>query len=184
MNINANLHKKSILFRPIKGFSLNLQSIRKRKMKKVLVFISLVALFACGSTPNNKTILTQTFDASGWERFSPVYSDMEISEPTTYDLSLKVGFTTDYSDKDFNVVFTVFDSEGTPYRAKSYSFRLKDNDGSWKSECKGGIYEFEFPINSSLSIGDPGKYRFQLDSRMPITPLLGIHKLELINNGK
>lgn len=153
-------------------------------MKKVLLFISLVALFACGGAPKNKTILVRTFDASGWEKFSPVYSDIEISKPATYDLSLKVGFTADYRDQDFNVVFTVFDSEGTPYRAKSYSFRLKDNDGSWKSECKGGIYEFEFPINSSLTISDAGKYRFQLDSRMPITPLMGIHKVELINNGK
>ena len=155
-----------------------------RKMRKALLLISLMAFFACGSAPKDKTILTQTFDVSGWEKFSPVYSDMEITKPTNFDLSLKAWFTADYSDKDFNVVFTVFDPEGMPYRAKSYSFRLKDNDGSWKSECNGGVYEFEFPINSNLGISDAGKYRFQLDSRMPITPLMGVQKLELINNGK
>lgn len=153
-----------------------------RTIWKFFLLITLFALVSCGGSSKSNVILSQTFDASGWEKFSPVYSDVEVSRPVTYNLSLKVAFDDNYSDRDFNVVFTVFDSSESPVRAKAYSFRIKDNDGSWKSEKKDGVYEFDFPINKSLSISDPGKYRFQVDSRMPITPVYGIKKLELVNN--
>lgn len=153
-----------------------------RTIGKIFLLITLFALVSCGDSSKNNIILSQTFDATGWEKFSPVYSDVEVTRPVTYDLSLKVAFSENYSNRDFDVVFTVFDASDMPMRAKAYSFRLKDNDGNWKSEKKDGVYEFDFPINKSLSITDSGKYRFQIDSRMPITPLLGIVKLELINN--
>lgn len=148
------------------------------------MMISLFAIVSCNSTRQNKVIMSQTFDGQGWEKFSPIYSDIEITKPVTYDLSLKVAFTDNYSDNDFKVVFTVFDSFGVPYRAKSYSFRLKDGDGKWKSEKNGQVYEYTLPINNCLSLTDAGKYRFQIDSRMPITPVMGIQKIELVDNGK
>jgi hypothetical protein len=31
-------------------------------------------------------------------------------------------------------------------------------------------------------IADPGVYRFQIENRMPITPLVGVKELTLFNN--
>ena len=79
------------------------------------------------------------------------------------------------------VVFTVFDNYDHPLRTKGYKFNLKEKDGSWKSSLTDGSYHFSFPINSELSINEPGKYTFQLENRMPITPLSGINSVEIVN---
>ena len=80
------------------------------------------------------------------------------------------------------IIFTVFTKEGNPYRSKGYKFSLKDKEGHWNSELKDGCYTFDFPINKQFLITDPGNYRFQIEYRMPITPLVGIKELKLINN--
>lgn len=153
-----------------------------KNIARIFILLALSTLVSCGVATKSNVILSQTFDASGWEKFSPVSSEVVVSKPVTYNLSLKVKFAESYANQDFNVVFTVFDSGDTPVRAKAYSFRIKDNDGAWRAEPKDGCYEFDFPINKNLSITDPDNYRFQIDSRMPITPLMGVMKLELINN--
>ncbi len=151
---------------------------------KLLLVLSLFVVAACSNTKQDDVIISRTFGGQGWEKFSPIYTDIELVGPTTYDLSMKVAFTDEYSDSQFKVVFTVFDSLGVPYRAKSYSYTLKDGDGNWKSERNGQVYEFVLPVNSSLTLSDAGEYRFQLDSRMPVTPVMGIRKIELVNNNK
>ena len=75
-------------------------------------------------------------------------------------------------------------SEGNPYRARAYKFNLKDDEGRWNSEMKDGCYTFELPINKQLQITDAGKYQFKIEQRMPITPLVGVKELTLLNNEK
>ena len=143
-------------------------------------------LFLCscngGSTKTNRTILSRDFMDDIWERFDFVTNDIEIEKETTYDLSMSISFTEAYGHKDFSMVFSVFDTYGNPYRCKAYKFALKDTDGNWKSELIDGCYTFELPINNALTLTDPGKYTFQIESRMPITPLEGVRSLKLYNN--
>lgn len=117
-----------------------------------------------------------------WERFDFIKEDIEIKKATTYDLALAVSFDSTYVYDNLSVVFTVFDSYDNPLRTKAYQFRLKEKDGSWKSTLVDGCYRFTFPINSELTINEPGVYRFQLESRMPITPLMGIKEISVIRN--
>jgi hypothetical protein len=80
------------------------------------------------------------------------------------------------------LVFTVFDEHGNPYRAKGYKFNLKDNEDHWNVEKVNGCYTYTLPINKRLTIVDPGKYQFRLEQKMPITPVIGVKELTLINN--
>jgi hypothetical protein len=82
------------------------------------------------------------------------------------------------------MIFTVFTSDGQPYRSKGYKFNVKDKEGQWNSQLADGCYTFTFPINKNLTITDPGKYCFQIENHMPITPLVGVKELTLINNRK
>jgi gliding motility-associated lipoprotein GldH len=109
-------------------------------------------------------------------------NEIEIKEETTFDLSMQVSFTDEYAYDYFSMVFTVFTKEGVPYRSKGYKFNLKDAEGHWNSELKDGCYTFDFPINKQFLIADPGNYRFQIEYRMPITPLVGIKELTLTDN--
>ena len=100
----------------------------------------------------------------------------------SFDLSLKIAFTDDYTYNDFSMVFTVFTGDGQPYRSKGYKFNLKDKEGNWNVEQKEGCYTFVLPINKDLRIVDAGTYTFQIEYRMPITPLVGVKELTLLNN--
>ena len=76
----------------------------------------------------------------------------------------------------------VFTEEGERYRGKEYVTKLKDEDGQWSAELVDGCYTFNVPINKNLQISDPGTYSFHLEQKMPITPIVGVKELVLLNN--
>lgn len=153
------------------------------KMKHC-VFIFLLSLFlvGCNQQENNSELIQRNFFDTTWERFDYLCNDIEIKETTTFNLSMQVSFTDDYPYDYFSMVFTVFTKEGDPYRSKGYKFKLKDAEGHWNSELKDGCYTFDLPINKEFMITDPGNYRFQIEYRMPTTPLVGMKELILIDN--
>ena len=151
---------------------------------KFLSFAIFAFLFCCCSSNSAKKcndILSRTFLNDTWERFDFVTNDIEIEEETTYDLSMDISFTEAYQYNDFSMVFSVFDAYGNPYRSKAYKFALKDSQGNWNSELVDDCYTFNLPINNALMLADPGKYKFQIEYRMPITPIEGIRSLKIYN---
>lgn len=155
-------------------------------MKKyaILVIACCLGLMGCGSKDKNAEMIHRVFFDTIWERFDYVRTDVEVKESSTFDLSMKISFTEDYSYDDFSMIFTVFNSEGQPYRCKGYKFNLKDSEGHWNSQLADGCYTFIFPINKELMIADIGKYCFQIENHMPITPVVGVKELTLYNNLK
>lgn len=143
--------------------------------------IGLMFLVSCHTKTGNNVLLSRTFSEVGWERFDFIVQDVAIKEPTTYDLSLSVSFDPSYAYDHLMVSFSIFDAQGNPYRTKRYKFKLKESDGTWKSSLVDGYYHFTLPINSALTIYEPGSYSFQLESNMPITPLAGIREISIIN---
>ena len=153
------------------------------KKKFFLVIMAFcLAMLGCQQQAKNKELIHREFYDTIWERFDYVRNDVEITAATTYDLSMRISFTDDYPYNDFSMVFTVFDGKGNPYRAKGYKFNLKDSEGQWNAEKKDGSYTFNLPINQHLTIADAGKYQFVIEQRMPITPLVGVKSLVLLNN--
>ena len=141
----------------------------------------MICLFSCDSNKKGEALLSRSFPTSSWERFDFIKNDVEIKKPVTYNLVMDASFDPSYSSDVISVVFTVFDADGRPFRTKSYKFRVKDGYGNWNSELVDGYYHFSFPINNELTINEPGTYRFQLESRMPITPLTGIREIAILN---
>lgn len=166
------------------NFSLYLHVFMRKNMKvyRFLVLLFFLSLFGCGQQVNNKELLQRSFYETVWERFDYVTNDIDITKATTYNLSLRISFTDDYPYNDISLIFTVFDEHENPYRAKGYKFKLKDEEGQWNVEKVDGCYTFTLPINKQLMITDPGKYQFRLEQKMPITPVVGVKDLVLINN--
>ena len=159
------------------------------KHTSLFIFCGLLTLFMFSSSAcshqkknGNRDILSREFYHNSWERFDYISNDIAVKEGQAFDLSLNISFTEEYPYDNFSMVFTIFDEDDTPYRSKSYSFKLKDADGQWHSELKDGCYTFDLPINQDLTFSESGTYKFQIESRMPITPLVGIRQLRLINN--
>lgn len=154
------------------------------KKSAIMVFLGCLCLMGCGPKEKNAEMIHRDFFNTVWERFDYVRNEIEVKEATTYDLSMKISFTEDYPYDNFSMIFTVFTSDGQPYRSKGYKFNVKDKEGQWNSQLADGCYTFTFPINKNLMITDPGKYCFQIENHMPITPLVGVKELTLINNRK
>ena len=149
---------------------------------RLWVLALFLCLFRCGQQVNNKELMQRSFYETIWERFDYVTADVNITKATTYDLSLRLSFTDDYPYNDISLIFTVFDEKGNPYRSKGYKFNLKDDEGHWNVEKVDGCYSYTLPINKQLMISDPGKYQFRVEQKMPITPVVGVKELKLLNN--
>ena len=140
------------------------------------------ALLACQRHGDDTALLHRSFYNETWERFDFVTNDIVIKEETCYDLSMEISFTDAYPYDDFSMVFSVFDAEGTPYRSRGYKFKIKDAEGNWNAQKADGCYTFELPINKEFLISEPGTYRFQIEYRMPKTPMVGVKELSLFAN--
>jgi len=153
-----------------------------KRLAFILGLICLLGMSSCHSKKSNTALLSKDFAFTGWERFEFIENNLEVKAPTTYDLTMEVTFDDTYPFDYLSVVFSVFDTEGQPIRSKSYKFNLKDGNGAWKSDASEGLYKFTLPINSEMSFNDPGLYVLQLENRMPITPLVGIHHISIKSN--
>ena len=154
-------------------------------MKKTIFLFGILFLIGFGSCDFNSkesTIMSRSFLATGWERFDYITTELEIKKPNTLNLNMIASFDDSYTFDYFSVVFTVFDEEDQPMRAKSYKFTVKDKDGQWKSELIDGCYTFKFPINSELTLNEPGTYKLEIENRMPITPLVGIKHISMVSD--
>ena len=150
--------------------------------KTVLIWCCILCFFGCSQQADNTVLLHRDFFETVWERFDFVKDNIEITAETSYDLSLKIVFTDDYPYNDISMVFTVFTGNGEPYRSKEYKFNLKDEEGKWNVERMNDCYTFILPINKDFRIVDAGTYTFQIENRMPITPLVGVKELTLLRN--
>ncbi len=153
-----------------------------KRIVPVIVIFSCFVLLSCQRQVGKKTLLQRSFYNETWERFDYVRNDIAIKAETTYDLSLHISFTDDYPYDYIDLIFTIFTSDGEPYRSKEYKPKVKDDKGQWSSELKDGCYTFTLPINKQLRLDTPGTYCFQIEQKMPITPLVGVKELTLINN--
>lgn len=150
-------------------------------MRKFVLVLSLIGLVACHSNRNGNVLISREFPTLSWERFDFLEETLELKKPASYDFVLNATLTPEYPFDYFEFAFTVFDNHDHPLRGKNYQFKVKDRDGEWKSELTENEYRFTFPINSALTLNEPGKYKFQIENRMPITPLLGVKEIKLID---
>lgn len=152
-------------------------------MKRLtMALLVLCCCLACGRQEKDHELLQRSFYNTVWERFDYLDKEVEIIEATSFNLSLTISFTDDYAYDYIDLVFAVFTSNGDRYRAKEYIPKLKDADGNWSAECVDGCYTFNLPINKDLRIVDPGTYRFHIEQKMPLTPIVGVKELTLLNN--
>ena len=165
-------------FLPLHGF----MDLSEMKRHILIAMAFCLILMGCSRHQNDGTVLHREFFQTVWERFDFVSNSIEINEPTTFDLALSISFAENYPYENISLVFTVFTEDNTPYRSKGYKFRVKDNEGNWNSELVDGSYTFELPINKSLQLNEAGKYRFQIEQTMPVTPLVGVLELTLFDN--
>jgi len=155
------------------------------------IFIVLIFLVLCCVSCTKKqdgAVLSRDFDGEIWHRFDYLEADFNVVKaPMTADLVMDIDISEvypniyPYHDGDegrFVIVLTIQSPDGGS-RSREYRFRLKDNDGNFKSEKVDGYYHFELPLINEMSFAEAGEYHFKIENKYAKDPLYGIKTLNI-----
>lgn len=158
----------------------------KHRLTAVIIVVMAVFL-SCGSREKqSNTIISKTFVDEQWGRFDYLVSSFKVVEPEyRCDLVLDMTVTDDFpnmyrhsDDDSFEINMTITAPDGSK-RSRNYSFRLKDDDGIWKSVKIGDVYPFELPLISDFVFFEQGEYLFKVENKYTRDPLQGIRTLKI-----
>jgi gliding motility-associated lipoprotein GldH len=149
------------------------------QMKKIflLCFISLLFL-GCDSGK----VYQRYEDLTGnrWARENVVSFEVNIEDAAPeYDVILAVRHSTYYLFADLMVNLTAIYPSGEE-RTKDYDFFVKEDDGSFKGEGAGDLWDIEFPMLEKVKFPEKGKYTFKVSNIMPIPETGDILQIGLI----
>ncbi len=157
------------------------------KYLKLFFIVVAAALLSCGNREKqSNTVISKTFIDEQWGRFDYLVSSFNVVEPGyKCDLVLDMTVTDDFpnryrhSDDDyFEVNMTITAPDGSK-RSRNYRFRLRDDDGIWKSAKIGDVYPFELPLISDFVFSEKGEYIFKVENKYTRDPLQGIRTLTI-----
>lgn len=135
-------------------------------MKTKLFYLLLcVVLFACD---RNKIFESyKDIKNNRWEQNNVVVFETEIEETSAlYDIELALRHTSYYTWANLRVNFTIVYPGGSE-RTKDYNFVLRNEDGSFKGEGMGDLWDINFPLMKKISLNEKGKYIFKVQNIMP-----------------
>lgn len=146
-----------------------------------------LSLASC-SKKQDGAVLSRDFEGEKWGRFDYLEASYNVVKaPMTADLVMNIELSDvfpniyPYHDDDdglFVITMTVNSPDGGR-RSREFKFRLKDNDGNFKSEKVDGYYHFELPLISEMSFNVNGDYRFKIENKYSKDPLCGIKSLNI-----
>ena len=156
-------------------------------MTYAALMILLLGLFSC-MKKQDETVVVREFQGEVWRRFDYIEADYNVVQaPITADLVMNIEVSDVYpniypyheDDKGaFSFVLSVDAPDGSS-RTRQFSFKLKDNDGNFKSEKTEGYYLFELPLINEMSFSEVGEYHFTIENKYTKDPLYGIKRLSV-----
>ena len=177
-----------------------MQIVKKCTKTRLLGVIALI-VFALNhvscSEKQGSSVISREFQGEIWGRFDYLEADYNVVKaPMTADVVMDIEVTDvypniyPYHEKDgglFVIVLCIDGPDGSR-RAREYKFRLKDEEGNFKSEKVDGYYHFELPLINEMSFNEKGDYHFMIENKYTKDPLYGIKSLNInclqINNKK
>ncbi len=145
----------------------------------IAVIFSLL-LGACG----NHVVFRQhkTFENVSWNRFDILLFEVPVMAGDYLDFHLALRHHTHfpYDYLDANITFY---SPGGEMRSGEYHFKLKDNNGQWKADGMGELWDIELPIRDSLYFNKDGICKVRIENKMTKIETPGIMEVGLIVRG-
>lgn len=133
-------------------------------------------------------VLSKEFQDEIWNRFDYLNVNYNVvAAPMTADLVMEIDVSEVYPNiypyyDNENGVFAITLSINAPdgsRRARDFKFKLKDNEGNFKSEKIDGYYHFELPLISEMNFNEIGEYHFRIENKYSKDPLYGIKRLNI-----
>lgn len=121
----------------------------------------------------------KSFENVSWNRFDILNFDVPVQKGDylDFDLALRHHTYFPYNYLDANITFY---PPGGGMRSSEYHFELKDDDGNWKADGMGELWDIELPIRDSLSFNKNGICKVRIENKMTKLETPGIMEVGLI----
>lgn len=159
--------------------------------KRVYILIGLIMImlgFVSCSKEQNADVLSREFEGEIWHRFDILTASYNVVKaPMTADVVLDVEVSDvypnsyQYQDEENNflsIAMTISGPDGSR-RTREYHYRLRDDEGNFKSEKVDGYYHYSLPMINEMSFNERGEYVFKIENKYSKEPLCGIKSLKI-----
>lgn len=148
-------------------------------MKKQLLYITFILLFACSSC-NKKHVFNEfkTVNIKEWKSTDTLTYQLKIEENKNYQTSISVRYQNDYEFSNLWLkIFVTGNGIDTSFR---FEIPLFKNDGKPYGKKSGSLCTQTIPLKTILPITKKGNYNFSIVQLMRKDPLDGISDVGII----
>jgi gliding motility-associated lipoprotein GldH len=151
---------------------------RTRQIKIFLLLSTAVLLFtACG----NQTVFKEyrEMEKVSWNRFDIQFFEVPVHQGDILDFYLFLRHHTyyPYDHLDVNVTFY---KPGGEMRSGDFHYELKDENGKWKADGMGELWDIELPVQQNLKFSGDGICKVRVENKMTKLETPGIIEIGLI----
>lgn len=137
------------------------------KNSNYTIFLFLFALLLSSCDSNQVYKHYESLENYEWKRDHAIEFEVPIEDTAShYDVYLAIRHTTYYPYANILVNVSSYDPDDN-MRSLDYEFFLRDNNGNFKAEGAGDLWDIEFLIYEDISYPKPGNYKYVVSNYMP-----------------
>lgn len=145
-----------------------------------LIFLSLILYLFVACNSNNTYKHYESLENYEWKRDNAIEFDVTIDDTTNnYDVYLAIRHTSYYPYANLLVNITSYDPDKN-MRSLDFEFFLRDNNGNFKADGAGDIWDIDFLTYEDISYPKPGTYKYIVSNYMPYVSTPDIMEVGLI----
>jgi gliding motility-associated lipoprotein GldH len=118
-------------------------------------------------------------DNISWNRFDILNFEVPVKNGEQLDFDLAIRHHTDFPFETIWVNITFYSPDET-MRSRDYELEFKNEDGKWKADGLGDLWDIEFPIIHGMSFYKDGICKVRVENKMSKFETPGIIEVGLI----
>jgi gliding motility-associated lipoprotein GldH len=141
-------------------------------MKNIIILLIALLLCSCG---NKKVFeINIEMEDNEWKMNKTLTFDVPIDDTASfYNVYIPVRHIDNYPYDGLLVNVTLNTPTGEE-RSKNYKLQLRDENGNFKGDAGGDIWDIDVPIMEKIKFNSTGTYKFTIENNMPTTPTVCI----------
>jgi len=149
-------------------------------MKKTIVLLVLLSTILTSCSKNKVFEKYIKIDNNKWKRDNIITFNVDIKDvKSNYDITLALRHSTYYSFANIKVNVTLTFPSGD-VRTRDFNIFLRNQDGSFKGDGAGDLWDITCPVFNQITCPDPGTYKIEVQNIMPIMELPDIMEVGII----
>jgi gliding motility-associated lipoprotein GldH len=149
-------------------------------MKNIYLLSSLIIILMIVSCDNNRIYDEyKSITNSQWDKNNPVVFNFDIADTTLlYNMYINIRHGGQYQFSNLFVFVTTTLPDGKMAR-DTVELILADNDGRWRGDGLGDIWDHSFPLNTGFRFPLAGAYKLTLTQAMRVDVLPSVMDMGL-----